>query len=180
MPANIESHDQRHATRPARSLIPALFLLLIGLVLLSAGAWRFVPARASRSWRPAKGVIIEARLPSNCTLCWPVINYRYIVDGQSFVGNNLVAGPQDYYNPHDAEAKVEQYIVGRQVTIYYDPKTPAISCLEPGTMRWPAYLFCVIGMSCLGPVPFLWWAVYRVRPVPLTKTDEPKPRDREL
>jgi hypothetical protein len=161
MPANIEAHDQRHATRPAWSMIPVLFLLLIGLILLSAGAWRFAPARASRSWCPAKGVIIEARLPSNCAYCWPVINYQYIVDGQSFVGKNLVAGPQDYYNPVEAQAKVAEYIVGRQVTAYYDPKNPAISCLEPGIIRWPAYWCFVTGLGFLSGAPLLWWRVKR-------------------
>jgi hypothetical protein len=164
MPADFDAHYQKHPGR-VRSLIPGLVLLLIGSILLGAGAWRFLPARASRSWRPANGVIIEARLPSNCGHCWPVINYRYIVSGQSFVGDHLVAGPQDYYNPHDAEAKVEEYIVGRQVTAYYDPKTPAISCLEPGVIRWPAYLFFAIGMGCLSGGPVLWWQVNRKRPV---------------
>lgn len=165
MPTNVEAHNQRHAIRPAPGLMIGSSLLLIGLLLLSAGAWRLVPARASRSWPAANGVIIEARVPSNCARCWPVINYRYVVSGQSFVGDHLVAGPEDYYSPHDAEIKVEQYVVGRQVTAYYDPANPAISCLEPGIVRWPAYLFFAIGMCCLGAALFLFWRVYRGRPV---------------
>ena len=165
MPANVQARYQKHGSRPARTLIAGSFLLLIGSILLIAGAWRLLPARASRSWPAANCVIIEARLPSNCALCRPVINYRYIVDGQSFVGDHLVAGPQDYYNPHDAEAKVEEYIVGRQVTAYYDPKTPAVSCLEPGIIRWPAYLFFAVGLGCLSGTPALWWRVKRKRPV---------------
>ena len=175
MPTNVREHHQRHATHPALALLIGSSLLLIGSILLSAGAWRLLPARASRSWRAANGVIIEARLPSNCAHCWPVINYRYVVSGQSFVGDHIVAGPQDYYSPHDAESKVQNYIVGRRVTAYYDPANPAISCLEPGIIRWPAYLFFAIGACCLGAALFLVWRVYRRRPVALAKTDEPAP-----
>jgi hypothetical protein len=175
MPTNVQEHHQGHATHPALALIVGSSLLLIGSILLSAGAWRLLPARASRSWRAANGVIIEARLPSNCGYCRPVINYRYVVSGQSFVGDHLVAGPQDYYNPHDAEIKIEEYVVGRQVTAYYDPANPAISCLEPGIIRWPAYLGFAIGTPCLSAALFLLWRVPRGRRVAVAKTDEPSP-----
>jgi Protein of unknown function (DUF3592) len=175
MAITVQERQRRHASLHALTLIIGSCLLLIGSILLTAGVWRLLPARASRSWRAANGVIIEARLPSNCARCWPVINYRYVVTGQSFVGDHLVAGPQDYYWRHDAEIKVAEYVVGRQVTAYYDPSSPAFSCLEPGIIRWPAYLFFTTGPCCLGAALFLWWRVYRRRPYAFAKTDAPAP-----
>ena len=175
MPITVQERQRRHASLHALTLIIGSCLLLIGLILLTAGVLRLLPARASRSWRAANGVIIEARLPSNCARCWPVINYRYVVTGQSFVGDHLVAGPQDYYSQPDAETKVEEYVVGRQVTAYYDPANPAISCLEPGIIRWPAYLFFAIGAFCLSAALFLMWRVNRGRRIAVAKTDEPSP-----
>jgi hypothetical protein len=171
MPANVEDYQQ-HAMGSALTLMTGSTLLLIGSILLTAGAWRLLSARESRSWRPANSVIIEARLPSHCAHCWPVINYRYIVSGQSFVGDHIVAGPQDYYSPQEAQAKVEQYIVGRRLTAYYDPKNPAIACLEPGIIRWPAYLLLAIAVCCLSAASLVFWRVYRARSVPRAKTDK--------
>jgi hypothetical protein len=173
-------HFQQHAIGSVLGLITGGTLLLIGSILFSAGAWRLLSARASRSWLPANSVIIEARLPSHCAHCWPVINYRYIVSDQSFVGDHIVAGPQDYYSPQQAQVKVEQYIVGRQLTAYYDPRDPSVACLEPGIIRWPAYLFFAIGVCCLSGAGFFSWRVYRGRSIAVVKNRPARTRDQEL
>jgi hypothetical protein len=180
MPNNVEEHYQRQTIPTALAVIVAAALLLVASIVFSFAASRLLAARASRSWRMTEGVIIESRLPSNCSHCWPVINYRYVVDGQSFVGDHLVAGPQDYYGPRDAEAKTGLYSVGRKVNVYYDPANSAISCLEPGILRWSAYLFLGIAVCCLGVALFLFWRLYRARPIFLAGSADSVPANRVL
>lgn len=164
MSTDVEEHYRRHVIPPALATVVAASLFLVATVFIDAAASRWLAARASRSWPSTEGIIIESRLPSNCTHCLPVINYRYVVNSQSYVGDRLVAGTQDYYGPLEAEAKVVQYAVGRKVTVFYDPSNPSMSSLEPGTFRGAVYLFSVISLLVFGSALFLFLRVYRGRP----------------
>ena len=164
MSTNVEGHYRSHVIPPALATVVAVSLFLVAAVFINAAASRWLAARASRSWPGADGVIIESRLTSNCSHCWPVINYRYVVNGQSYVGDRLVAGTQDYYGPLEAEAKVAQYAVGSNVTVFYDPSNPSMSSLEPGAFRGAVYLFSVISLLVFGSALFLVLRVYRGRP----------------
>jgi Protein of unknown function (DUF3592) len=135
-------------------------LLLLAIMILIAGGSRLLAARASARWPGTEGLIIESRARSNCTLCRPTINYYYTVRSQSFVGNNITAGPQDYYNHDQADLKVRSYVVGRKLTVYYDPKEPAVSCLEPGILRWYAYLYFAVAGVVMTAGLFLLWLLY--------------------
>lgn len=175
MASNLEDFYRQHTIHPAVAVVAALLFLLVASILFESAASRFVSARASRSWPAAEGLIIESRLPTPCTHCRPILNYRYVVNGQSLVGDHIVAGPQDYYNPEDAAAKLRENVVGRKITVYYDPANASKSCLEPGVFRWPVYLFSSIGVCCLGAACLLLWRVYRRRPIYLGRSIEPPP-----
>jgi hypothetical protein len=175
MASNLEGFYRQHKIHPAVTLVAAVLFLLVASILFESAASRFSSARASRSWPGVEGLIIESRLPTPCTHCRPILNYRYVVNGQSLVGEHIVAGPQDYYNSEDAEAKLRENVVGRKITVYYDPANAAKSCLEPGVFRWPVYLFSSIGLCCLGASCFLLWRVYRGRPNSLARSSEPAP-----
>jgi hypothetical protein len=138
--------------------------LLLATMILFAGGLRLLAARASARWPGTEGLIIESRARSNCTLCRPTINYYYTVTGQSFVGSNITAGPQDYYNHDQADLKVRSYAIGRKLTVYYDPKQPAVSCLEPGIIRWCAYLYLAVAGGAMTAVLFFLWQLYRNNP----------------
>jgi hypothetical protein len=157
MLTNGEDFHHRRTLRPILEVIALTGLLLIAGILLNAAGSRWLAARASRSWPSTEGVIIESRLTSNCSYCRPFINYRYVVNGQSFVGNHLVAGPQDYYNRGEANTKTHSYAVGRRLAVYYDPKDPAVSCLEPGVLRWFTYLYLTFAACLMSAGLFLVW-----------------------
>jgi hypothetical protein len=155
-------HRQGHLC-PWRVLALAALLLAASAFLVAAGSrWR--AARASRSWPETEGVVIESRLTSNCSCCWPTINYYYTVAGQSFVGNNITAGPQDYYNRDEADAKASLYTVGSKLAVHYDPKHPAVSCLEPGVLRWFTYLYLTFAGCLMSTGLFPFWRFKRSNP----------------
>ena len=86
-----------------------------------------------------------------------------MVNGQSFVGDDLVAGPQEYYNSLEAEAEIGRYPVGRKVAVFYDPANPSKCCIEPGVFRWEVYLFSLLTLCCLGLDLVLFRRVLRDR-----------------
>src|SRR6266853_6246698 len=93
---------RRRTISPALALVgPISFLLAI--MALAAGGSRLLAARASAHWPATTGVIIESRPGLNCMFCRPTINYHYDVNGRSFVGSNITAGPQDYYRHFAAD-----------------------------------------------------------------------------
>ena len=175
MRTNVEEYYQRPVIQPLVTAIVGTALLFFALIVSSVAGSRWLAARTSRSWTGVEGVVIESRLYSNCNHCWPIINYRYVVNGQSFVGDHIVAGPQDYYNSGEAEIKVGLYSMGRKVIVYYDPSNPARSCLEAGVFRWSVYLFSIIGACLLGSALFLFWRLFRGRPICLARSGEPPP-----
>jgi hypothetical protein len=149
MPTNDEQVNRDHPTiSRAPAMIVGASLLFLATIALYAGGSRLLVARASARWPQTEGWIIESRTTSNCILCRPTINYHYDVKGQSFVGTNITAGPQNYYNRGDADVKVRSYKVGSKLAIYYDPKDPASSCLEAGVPGWFAYLYLAFA-GCL-------------------------------
>ncbi len=147
--------------RSALMVVVAAAFLLAASVVFIAGASRCFAARASKSWTETEGAIIESRLDSNCTHCWPIINYRYMVNGRGFVGDHIVAGPQDYYNRGEADAKARLYAIGSKLAVYYDPKDPAVSCLEPGVLRRFAYMYLALAGCLLSMGLFYLWPLYR-------------------
>jgi len=160
MPSNVAENSQRRLVQPPILIVVAIVLLSAGLIFFSAVASRWSAARNSRTWVATDGVIIESRLPSNCTYCRPVINYRYVIEGQSFVGDSLVAGPQDYYRASEAQGEVSRYPVGRKVNVFANPGNPAMAALEPGSFRGTIYLFISAGLVFCGSALILFWQTY--------------------
>jgi len=151
----VNRHHRRASHALARTL--GLSCMLLAMIGFYAGGSRLLAARTSARWSKTEGLIIESRAGSNCTRCWPTINYYYIAAGQSFVGSNLTACTQDYYNRGEAKAKANSYTVGSRIAVYYDPKDPAVSCLEPGVLRWFTYVYLTLAGCLMSAGLFLFW-----------------------
>jgi hypothetical protein len=156
-----EGYRRRRAILTTPAVIVSAIFLLLAMIVLYAGGSRLLAARASARWPATEGVIIESRMRLNCVLCWPTINYHYEVKGRGFVGSSIAAGPQDYYNLLEAGEKVRTYPLGSKLKVYYDPNNPFVSCLEPGVLRWAAYLYLVFGGCLTSAGFFLIWCLYR-------------------
>jgi hypothetical protein len=161
MPTKVEEvYCHRHTTSPARTATLGASFLLLATIALYAGGSRLLAARTSARWPETEGLVIESRVGSNCTLCRPTINYHYTVAGQSFVGSNITAGSQDYYSRGEADAKARSYAVGSKLKVYYDQKDPAVSCLEPGALRWFAYLYLIFAGCFMSAGALLFSRLY--------------------
>ncbi len=124
----------------------ALLTLAIPLMFAGGGAWllaaagpRVVEGVRARSWPPAAGRIVEARIEpmpgaaehGSNRKAWfgvPVV-YEYSVNGRTF-RNDRYALATAYHQSYDARRIAEGWRPGLAVTVYHDPGDPARSLID--------------------------------------------------
>ena len=137
----------------------------IGLLVTSVQVWRLASReRASQSWPLVMGEILRSEVArersrvagSGHTVFVPDVAYAYSLFGVRYEGNTVAFGGYTYTSfPDRAERKCQEYPVGKEVVVFYDPQDPGSSCLErtPGSPL-PGYLAAVLlgaaGISLLG------------------------------
>jgi hypothetical protein len=114
-------------------------IMVVGGYLLAfhVGRPAMKKAEASEGWPTTTGVVTHSEVArdhdSDGTMYRPDVEYEYTVDGQDYVGNTITVGAKVSTNvAGGAQKKVNEYPVGKEVKVHYDPDDPAESCLEPG------------------------------------------------
>ena len=114
-------------------------------------------AHAIQFWSEAPGKIVESATRGNWSggggkLIWtvePKITYRYLVNGQEYVGHDISLTEINIAERQDSEEKIKPFPVGREVTVYYDPSKPEDSVLQKQTTLAPFVIFGVFGAILL-------------------------------
>jgi hypothetical protein len=153
---------------------------LIWLMMLISGLFappnlrRAVLGQASTSWPSVSGKIVNSELvvggDSDDTNRYSAsIRYVYEVRGARHMGDRVLF----YYrwrfegrtnDRGSVEAVVRRYPVGREVPVYYDPRDPSTSVLEPGLVRVELIAGIVaLGFVALGALLLLFVALGRLR-----------------
>jgi hypothetical protein len=131
-----------------------LVFILIGLLPLGLGIkgahWVIGESRqgpASLSWAKTEGVVVRTGLARSYSRGGDryslQVVYRYTIDGREYQNDRISfpetrgGGDEEYYRRR-LSAK---YPVNKPCVVYYNPSSPAESCLEPGTN----YFFLVLG-----------------------------------
>jgi hypothetical protein len=122
---------------------PLLALLLVGMAVRARRR-----AAAAYTWPTTRGIVIASSVKStsNRGSYAPKITYRYQVAGQTYESavmsrNFQTGGPRNI-----AQAKADEYPVGRQVDVRYDPEKPQEAVLELVTPAvW--WLYLLAGLS---------------------------------
>ena len=135
--------------------------LILGLCILGLGTIMFKWPRIikSNSWPTVEGVVISSEVEGKCcsdysTGWWPRVNYSYHVEGKSYTADNIEVidvgnGNTDIY----AKQVVENYPVGKEVLVHYNPGNPAVAVLESGiptnigglnTLGWIGFQVAVV------------------------------------
>ena len=127
-------------------IIPYVFgglFLLLGLGgLYGAWSWR-KRGRESLSWPTVEGRIVTSQLTTDVSrdsdgdetaVHGADIRYRYSVAGVAHESKTVQwAGDFKSSGTSWQSKRVAKYPVGSTVTVYYDPKSPAVSVLEPAS-----------------------------------------------
>lgn len=139
-----------------------LAFVAIGVVIFFLGLRYLRLAKASAGWPATQGSITTARVRvddrgESSESYHPEITYSYSVMGTSYEGSRRIIGAtRGYSNRRGAEAFLQAYPVGQQVTVYYDPQKPSEAVLEAGTTRGAigtliiSAVFTLIGLIALG------------------------------
>lgn len=151
-------------------IIPAI----LGIVFAGIAVLLFIvalisrkKAQASQAWPTAPGAIVSSSIQehqqydaddqSTSTSYEPVIQYRYTIMGQEYLGSRVAFGASSF-GRSQAEAIVNRYRPNQAVSVHYDPQEPSESVLETKAAGANIFLivavvFLVIGIiSCCASV----------------------------
>lgn len=134
-----------------------LILLALGGGLIFYGYRSRQKAEASQSWPSTSGQITRSEVKRSSSTdddghttysYYPSVEYTYQVSGQAYSSKRMVFGAlKGYSNPAKAEADLQAYPLGEQITVYYDPEKPSEAVLERKAGALSGML--VIGIICL-------------------------------
>jgi hypothetical protein len=164
--SNVEEWERLHALSPALSYFFTGVALLLGLGLFGAGISMLWSTQNSKTWPHTPGVISESewRLRGRDDGIAHIV-YRYSVAGQSYDGNNILPGINEYTSS-DEEAKVRQYRPGSSVTVFYDPSDPQNSCLEVGVLTRTPFIMLGLAIFFILSGGSFAWSLRSRRPIP--------------
>jgi len=164
--SNVEDWERRHALPRVLSYILTASALVLGFVFLVWGISQLWTSHQSKSWAHAQGVVYQSEWVENHLNHGEGtanIAYRYSVGGQSYEGTNILPGTNEYLTP-DIQAKLRQYPVGANVTVFYDPADPQDSALEIGVIT-DLTMFGLATFFILGATALVW-RLRSGRPIP--------------
>ena len=128
-----------------------LFIALMAAMAALDGWSRYKSGKASQNWPSTEGVILASEVKTDLGKSDDVepkykaaVTYRYAVDGYEHTGERVSFAGQTFLKKGKAESLVTIYNKGKRVKVYYDPKTPHISVLEPGTASGPPFISIIL------------------------------------
>lgn len=128
---------------------PGVFVVA-GLVLLWAGSAEWRRAKASASWPTTPGVVEKSySIIQSRTRHFHIV-YSYEVRATPYRSDRVVFGS---YSPAAGHRWLREYPVGASVAVYFDPRDPATSVLEPrlveGNWVMPSFGALFLAAGCL-------------------------------
>jgi hypothetical protein len=124
------------------------FSVAMGVFFLIGGIWsvasmreRAFEAYSSIGWPTAPATITQAQVVPRETVdrkgrrqtnYFPIVEYTYVVDGQSYRGTRFRFWPGGTSNPDQWQRMVAEFQTSRPPTVRYKPSDPSVSVVVPG------------------------------------------------
>ena len=112
--------------------------------------WAAARGLAARGWSVVSGEIPQSEIKESRgrygRYYTPRVSYEYRVNGVTYSGWRVVFGDASFTSDASARERAASLQVGNQVKVYYNPRAPGQSVLEPGVGFWtlvPTLLFGV-------------------------------------
>jgi uncharacterized protein DUF3592 len=122
-------------------------VVLLLAASLYVGSMDLMRGQASLHWPSAPGKVWLSDVHHHGGFSFsPDVRYAFQMDGQTYYGSTVKFG-NGFSMRAGARNWAEHYPVGARVQVFYDPRKPQISCLEPGNGSGP--------FTCLVVVPLL-------------------------
>ncbi|NJD61017.1 MAG: hypothetical protein C3F13_01220 [Anaerolineales bacterium] len=121
-----------------------VLFIAIGVILIFVHRLNKRKAEESTRWLATTGAIKESRVKQGSSMLMssdedgestpvytPEISYTYQVAGVEYASKRIsFGGTKSYSKPENAEKDVALYPVGKEMTVYYDPKNPKEAVLD--------------------------------------------------
>jgi Protein of unknown function (DUF3592) len=137
----------------------AAILAAVGLWSLLQGLRRTLFRNPERQWLVTEGTITESFVEEDNSgddaRFWPRVQYRYMVDGITYVGDCIAPLQGGLGLRWIARRKRANYQIGQTVTVHVNPRNPGDAVLEPGQQVLRAS-----GLATVGSV--LCWLAYHI------------------
>lgn len=124
--------------------VPILFAVVLYLLRPEPIEWLFSDTSRLAT---TNGMITESNIelsgsPALNAVAWHyVIQYEYYIEGKRYISNRVSYGTTGSSDKSYAEEYIKRYPIGKPVLVYYDPKRPEKSALEPWVKDFqPLYL----------------------------------------
>jgi len=118
------------------TLIPILIIGGIGYYLYKRNQQSTKYRQAAQTWLSTTGQVlmstVQSRRSGRSISTYPVVVYQYQVNGKAYQSQTIKAGEQ-FLNVRmtgQAQTTAARYLIGAEVTVYYNPANPAESALE--------------------------------------------------
>lgn len=142
--------------------IVAFIMIFIGIIpfLSGLGVILFIgkpmvdQAKASENWPTTEGMILESEVRDGqgeeSNMFSAHILYEYTVNNQTMEGDRIWFGG-DFHstNREQFQRIVNDYPLGKDVKVYYDPDDPVVAVLQPGAFN-SSYIVYIIGCVIMG------------------------------
>ena len=128
--------------------------LAIGVGMLISGGYLLYRDWETRSWPSISGKVLSAhvtRSPGARIRFYAIVTYEYGIGGHRYVNDRQRGrwGQPIYNLQGNAEYAIWDYKPDKPVLVFYDPKNPADTLLEPGLTLGNA-IIAILGIMFLG------------------------------
>lgn len=132
------------------------FFLAIGGTMMAALFWMLIisDAREARSWPTVTGTVVTSQVMSQvdregAATYGARVLYEYQVDDQTYQSSKITVADGTSSRSRAAEAIVDRYPTGSEITVYYNPRVPQSSLLETSVPQ-PLQLIFYLGLVLAG------------------------------
>ncbi len=134
--------------------------ILIGVILKA-----HFGARKAANWSSTKGIVLLSQLVAKRSskghyVNYPMVMYQYHVDGTTFESQQVSPGMA--WGGTGAIKVVEQYPIGSQVTVFYNPAQPSTALLErkpPTVTIWLWITLVIVNLFFCGMSAVFYFAL---------------------
>lgn len=122
------------------TLVFSVFLVGLGAFGLIHSIRESIRAMSSRRWPTSEAVVtssvvIERRGGRGRRTFEPIVEYRYMFRGQTYVGQRLAFGDVSSRNREEAKRIAERFAVGTQWEVRVNERRPDLAVLHVGPIR---------------------------------------------
>lgn len=169
-PDRVRERNRRQAEATSEWKSSRWFRVAMGLFFLIGGTWfvvlmreRVFEASSSTRWPTAPATITQAqvvpkestdRKGRSHTDYFPVVEYTYLVDGNSYAGTRFRFLALGSRNPDKWQEMVSRFQTARPPTIRYKSSDPSVSVVVPGADAFDVLFATGCGVAAIGGLAF--------------------------